>query len=79
MWLAFSNNVQLLFLLAHTSHILQPLDLLVFSPLKAKYRARHNEVVSSFDEGTVTENRAFLKCYQQARVHRITKSNIKAG
>jgi len=79
MWLAFSNNVQLLFLPAHTSHVLQPLDLSVFGPLKAKYRVRHNEVISGFDEGTVTEKRAFLECYRQARVHGMTESNIKAG
>jgi len=79
MWLAFSNNVQLLFLPAHTSHVLQPLDLSVFGPLKARYRARYNEVVSGFDEGTVAEKRAFLECYRQARVCGMTESNIKAG
>jgi len=79
MWLAFSNNVQLLFLPAYTSHVLQPLDLSVFSPLKAKYRVRHNEVISSFDEGIVAEKRAFLEYYRQARVHRMTEFNIKAG
>ena len=61
MWLAFSNNVQLLFLPVHTSHLLQLLDFSVFGPLKAKYRATHNEVVPGFDEGIITKKEGFCK------------------
>jgi len=46
MWLAFTNNIQLLFLLAYTSHVLQPLDIAVFGPLKVKYRAWLNNCLS---------------------------------
>lgn len=35
MWLCFRHNIRLLFLPPHTSHVLQPLDLAVFSSLKA--------------------------------------------
>jgi 4-hydroxybenzoate polyprenyltransferase len=40
MWECFQNNIHLLFLPPHTSHVLQPLDLSVFSPLKHAYRKR---------------------------------------
>jgi len=35
--ICYFNNVYLLFLLAHTSYVLQPLDLGCFSSLKAAY------------------------------------------
>ncbi|KZL82715.1 transposase, partial [Colletotrichum incanum] len=35
MWLCYINNIHLLFLPPHTSHVLQPLDQSVFGPLKA--------------------------------------------
>jgi len=35
MWHCFQNNIYLLFLPPHASHVLQPLDISVFSPLKA--------------------------------------------
>ena len=38
MWECFQNNIHLLFLPPHTSHVLQPLDLAVFGPLKQAYR-----------------------------------------
>lgn len=38
MWECFKHNIHLLFLSAHTSHVLQPLDLSIFSPLRRAYR-----------------------------------------
>ncbi len=46
MWNCFNNNVYLVFLPAHTSHVLQPLDLSVFSPLKQAYRKYLNNINS---------------------------------
>jgi len=37
LWKCLEYNIYLLFLLAHTSHILQPLDLTVFFALKRAY------------------------------------------
>ena len=37
MWECKQNDVELLFLPAHSSHVLQPLDLGTFSPLKSRY------------------------------------------
>ena len=79
MWLAFTNNVQLLFLLAYTSYVLQPVDVAVFGPLKIKYRAQLNNCLSSLTSDSVVRKRAFLECYRRARIHGMTDSNIKAG
>lgn len=38
MWECKRNNVELLFLPSHSSHVLQPLDLGTFSPLKSRYQ-----------------------------------------
>ena len=37
-WDCFQNQIYIIYLPAHTSHVLQPLDLSVFSPLKTAYR-----------------------------------------
>ena len=36
MWTCYQNKIACLYLLAHTSHILQPLDLAPFSEVKSK-------------------------------------------
>jgi len=38
MWEAYSNNIHIIYLPAHTSHVLQPLDLSCFSVLKTGLR-----------------------------------------
>ena len=45
-WNCFNNNIHLIFLPPHTSHVLQPLDLSVFSPLKHSYRKYLNNINS---------------------------------
>lgn len=40
----FENNVYIVYLSAHTFHVLQPLDLTVFSTLKETYRRRLSEI-----------------------------------
>ena len=79
MWLAFTNNIQLLFLTAHTSHVLQPLDVAIFGPLKAKYRAQLNNCLSSLTSDSVARKRAFLELYRRVRIHGMAESNIQAG
>ena len=78
MWHCFDNNIQLLFLPAHTSHVLQPLDLSVFSPLKHTYRKLLNQM-NSWSESTVVGKQLMLKCILQARKQAITAHNIKSG
>ena len=78
MWECYSNNIYLLFLPPHTSHVLQPLDLSIFAPLKRAYRKR----LSSLDylnDSTPIGKRNFLDCYKLARVDALTVTNCKMG
>jgi len=54
-------------------------DVAVFGPLKAKYRAQLNNCLSGLTSDSVAGKRAFLECYRRARIYGMTKSNIKAG
>ena len=80
MWLCFQNNVQLLYLPAHCSHVLQPLDLGVFSSLKNAYRRLlYSRMVEGLDESSVTGKRLFLECYRLAREEGMSIRNIRSG
>ena len=77
-WDCFSNNVYLLFMPAHTSHVLQPLDLTCFFPLKAAYRRLIADLAELTDSAPVGKLR-FLQCYAQARIDGLRANNIKSG
>jgi hypothetical protein len=49
MWECKQNNIQICFLPAHTSHILQPLDLGCFGPEKRRYRAEIRKMATQSD------------------------------
>lgn len=78
MWECFKHNIHLLFLPPHTSHVLQPLDLSIFSPLKRAYR-HHLGLLAIMNDSTPIGKRNFLECYKKARIDAITDANIKAG
>ena len=78
MWLCHSNKIQVLYLPAHTSHVLQPLDLSIFSPLKHSYRKYLNQL-NNWSESTVMGKMAMVQCVQKARHDALTSKNIKAG
>ena len=78
MWNCFNNNIHLILLPPHTSHVLQPLDLSVFSPLKHSYR-KHLNNINSWAESTVVGKQLMLKCLLKARQEAITAQNIKSG
>lgn len=78
MWECYKHNIHLLFLPPHTSHVLQPLDLSIFSPLKRAYR-HHLGLLALMNDSTPIGKRNFLECYKKARMEAITSSNIKAG
>ena len=78
LWRCLEHNIYLLFLLAHTSHVLQPLDLTIFSSLKRAYR-KELQKLSSLIDSTPMDKRNFLIYYQKARQDSITPSNIKSG
>jgi hypothetical protein len=78
MFLAKQNNVQMVFLPPYYSHILQPLDLGVFSLIKSKYRRLLN-THASFKESTPIRKIRFTQCYNIARRQGLIKSNILEG
>jgi hypothetical protein len=75
---AFENKVQLIYLPAHASHRLQPLDLSVFGPLKTNY----SKVIESFGEYSISRlssKRRFVRAYLEASNEAFSKENIKSG
>ena len=78
MYLCFRNNVYLLFLPPHTSHVLQPLDLLVFSSLKSHYQTAVGFLALLTDSSPIGKQN-FLTCYSKARKEALTAKIIKAG
>ncbi|KZL83354.1 transposase, partial [Colletotrichum incanum] len=76
---AFINNVHLLFLPPHTSHVLQPRDLSVFSPVKSAYRKTLQPNLNQWNDSTIVGKRHFLACYQQASLSGLIESNILSG
>jgi hypothetical protein len=74
----FRSNIHPCHLPAHTSHILQPLDLSCFSILKRNYRNELSLVASLVEEGP-TAKATFLRCYYKARAAAFTEEHIKSG
>ena len=77
MYLCFEYNIYLLFLLPYTLHVLQPLDLAVFSSLKRAYRKKLSNL-SLLTDSIPIGKQNFLFCYQQARKEALVPQNIKA-
>lgn len=78
MWKCYQNRIIPYYLIAHASHILQPLDLCVFSSLKSTYRAAIN-YHSELDDTAPIKKQRFLEHYQTAREKAITTNNILSG
>ena len=78
MYLCYQHKIHLLFLPPHTSHVLQLLDLSVFSPLKHYYRKQVG-FLSLLTDSSPVGKQNFLSCYQRAREQALTASNIKGG
>jgi DDE superfamily endonuclease len=66
MTICYLNNIYFLFLLAHTSHVLQPLDLGCFSSLKTEYRRQVGDYTALTDKTRVGKAK-FLEFYAKAR------------
>ena len=78
MYECFKNNIYILYFPAHASHVLQPLDLSIFSPIKAAYRRYMGQLVRLTDSSPIGK-RGFLICYIRARIEGLTIQNIKSG
>jgi hypothetical protein len=78
LWHCKQNNVQLVFLPPHSSHVLQPLDLSCFSIAKSKYRGKIAELAALDDSAPVKKKR-FVYCYNLARTEALSGRVIRAG
>ena len=77
-WNCYINNIFLLFLLPHSSHLLQPLDLSIFSSMKTAYQKELGKLTGILTSTTVGK-RLFLHCYNTARIASLTNQNIKSS
>lgn len=68
----------MLYLPAHTSHFLQPLDVAVFAPLKAAYRGFIRSIPYASLSSPASKQR-FIQAYEFASKKSISISNIKQG
>jgi hypothetical protein len=78
LWACKQNKVYLLFLPAHSSRVLQPLDLSVFSVVKRFYR-QQIQALSYLDDAAPVKKERFITAYYHVRERAITKKVIRAG
>lgn len=78
MRLCVLHKIQLVYLPAHTSHVLQPLDISVFGPLKTVYRAEVN-LANHLHPNSPIGKETFLSCYFRARKKALITDNAVAG
>jgi hypothetical protein len=72
------NCVDILYLPAHSCHILQPLDLGTFSPLKPRYRKKISDLAYLDDAAPVKKGR-FIQAYQKSRTETFTPRILRPG
>ncbi len=78
LWECKQNRVYLVFLPAHASHVLQPLDLACFSVVKSKYRKQIADL-SYLDDAAPVKKRRFVRCYNLAREEGLSPRVIRGG
>lgn len=71
LWTCKQHEVKLLFLPAHSSHILQPLDISAFSIIKSRYRSEIAELAQLLDAAPIKKER-FITSYNRAREEGLT-------
>ena len=74
----YKNNVYLYYLIPHTSHVCQPLDVGPFSSVKAKYRDLINTNTHT-DDAAPIKKQSFVTYIHTAREEGLSPSNIKGG
>jgi hypothetical protein len=78
MYQCFVNNVQMVYLPPHSSHVLQPLDVGVFSVLKRRYR-KEIANFARYDETRPIQLAQFIHFYAKARRDVLTPHYIETG
>ena len=77
LWECKANNVWLVFLPPYLTHVLQPLDLLCFCPIKTKYWEQIAEL-ACIDNAAPIKKHCFIKYYYKARGEGLTARTIKS-
>ncbi|KAF2687501.1 DDE-domain-containing protein [Lentithecium fluviatile CBS 122367] len=77
-WAARLAKIELVFMPPHSSHVLQPLDVSVFSVVKSKYRNQIRDLASLDDAAPVKKER-FISYYHAAREDGMNERVIRAG
>jgi len=72
------NKILCIYLPPHTSHVLQPLDVSVFSPLKAGYR-KAIQPMTNFENAPLADKYLFLQAYTEARRNTLTERTVRNG
>lgn len=78
MRLCLENNIILLYLPPHTSHILQPLDLSIFASFKSLYQKAARKLLRSGDFSRITKAE-FVQIYSEIRPLVISQCNVASG
>lgn len=78
MWLCKQNKIAAIYLPAHTSHVLQPLDLAPFSIIKSSYR-HQIQALSTLDDAAPVKKERFISLHYQSRMDGLSERVIRAG
>jgi hypothetical protein len=78
MWLCRLHKIHLLYLPAHTSHLLQPLDLAPFLVVKSRYRNEIRALLVLDDAAPIKKER-FITLYNKAREEGLLERVIRAS
>lgn len=74
----WKHKIYLCYLIPHSSHVLQPLDVGVFGPLKRAYKDQID--ITGYENPTAPIDKVrFVKCYAEARERAFSAENIKSG
>jgi hypothetical protein len=78
MWECYNSKIWLIYPPSHATHVLQPLDVGVFSVLKSKYRAKLSQVRFNSTSSPIAKQ-VFLLCYKRAREDAFSAKNITSA
>jgi hypothetical protein len=78
MWICKQNSVKLIYLPPHSSHVLQPLDLSCYSPVKSRYRSQI-AALATLDDSAPVKKQRFIHCYNLTRAESLTDRVIRSG
>jgi hypothetical protein len=67
-----------LYLPTHSNHVLQPLDVGTFSPLKSRYRKEIPDL-ACVDDAAPVKKRRFIQAYQKSRTEPLTPRTLRTG